>query len=128
MLDKGNRLASNALVSANESGSKESMASTQCSLPLRTTVVITTLLLTVITASAAGQNTATRPRQPDADKNGATGTPCLFDPDRGEVPNCIHEGKTGGLFVAPQYLKALSFDAHGLAAVNSQKVGWTYVN
>jgi WG containing repeat len=97
-------------------------------LPLRNAVVTTTLLLILVTASAAEQNTASRPRQPDVDKNGAIGTPCLFDLDRGEVPNCIHESKAGGFSVSPKYLKALSFDAHGLAAVNSRKLGWTYVN
>ena len=106
------------------------------------TAIVTTVLLLVVAASATGQNTAgqspkqssTRPenanptREPDADKSGATGTPCLFDPERGEVPDCIRQGKTGELFVAPQYLKELSFDTHGLAAVNSRKAGWMYVN
>jgi hypothetical protein len=103
--------------------------------------IVKTVLLLVVAASAAGQNTAAEsPKQPtppesanprrqrDADKSGVTGTPCLFDRERGEVPNCIREGKTGELFVAPQYLKELSFDAHGLAAVNSRKAGWMYVN
>jgi hypothetical protein len=105
------------------------------------TAIVTTVLLLVVAASATGQNTAgqspkqpTRPenanptREPAADKSGATGMPCIFDPERGEVPNCIRQGKTGELFVAPQHLKELSFDAHGLASVNSRKAGWMYVN
>src|SRR5438445_9269986 len=105
------------------------------------TAVVTTVLLLVVAASATGQNTAgqspkqsTRPenanptREPDGDKSGATGTPCLFDPERGEVPNCMREDKTGEQFVAPQYLKQLNFDAHDLASVNSPKLGWMYVN
>jgi hypothetical protein len=105
---------------------------------VRTAIVTTVLLL--VAASAAEQNTtaqspkqppsenANRTREPDVDKGGAIGTPCLFDPERGEAPNCILEGETGELFVAPQYLKELHFDAHGLASVNSPKVGWMYVN
>lgn len=103
--------------------------------------IFTTVLMLVAVASAAGQTTApqaskqpTLPknantmRQPDADESGVTGTPCLFDPERGEVPDCVREGAKGELFIAPQYLKELSFDAHSLAAVDSPKVGWMYVN
>jgi WG containing repeat len=108
-------------------------------LPAVRTAIVTTVLL-LVAASTAGQNTvaqspkqpppenANPTREPDGDKSGATGTPCLFDPERGEVPNCMREDKTGELFVAPQYLKELNFDAHGLASVNSPKVGWMYVN
>lgn len=101
---------------------------TRVEFVLRTTAVMAVLLPVIIAASAAEQNMVGRPHEPDVDKTSATGTPCLFDPERGQVPNCIHEGKAGELFVAPQYLKALNFDAHGLAAVNSQKLGWAYVN
>src|SRR5215470_7006273 len=92
---------------------------TRVEFVLRTTAVMAVLLPVVIAASAAEQNMVGRPHEPDFDKTSATGTPCLFDPERGQVPNCIHEGKAGELFVAPQYLKALNFDAHGLAAVSS---------
>lgn len=105
---------------------------------MRTAKVITILLLAGA-VSAAGQNTAARQAkkatddanttpQPVGDKTSAIGTPCLSDPERGEVPNCLRENKAGELFVAPQYLKELKFDARGLAAVNSPKFGWMYVN
>jgi len=55
-------------------------------------------------------------------------TPCLFDPERGEVPGCIREEATGELFVAPDHLKDLAFDSGGLAAVRSPEYGWTYVD
>jgi hypothetical protein len=59
---------------------------------------------------------------------GATGTPCLFDFERGEIPNCIHESVTGELFVAPQFVKELPFGSYGLASVLSPKHGWMYVS
>jgi hypothetical protein len=109
-------------------------------LPVRKMIVTTTLLL-VVAASALAQNTAaqspkqpTRPgngiptRQSDADNVGATGAPCLFDAERGEVPNCLRKNAAGELFIAPQFLKELPFDAHGLAAVLSPREGWMYVN
>ncbi len=102
---------------------------------------ITTVLLLVFAASSVGQDSAAQtPKQPtptdnaipshqsEGDKIGATRTACLFDFERGEVPNCVRESATGELFVAPQYLKELSFDSHGLAAVLSPKEGWMYVN
>jgi hypothetical protein len=109
--------------------------------PLRA-AIITTVLLLVIAVSAAEQNAAAQSlqpptqlenagpaRQPAADKSGAAGAPCLFDAGRGPVPDCVRAGVTGDLFVASQYLKELSFDAHGLAPVYSQKNGgWMYVN
>lgn len=59
---------------------------------------------------------------------GATGAPCLFDFERGEVPDCVREDATGKLFIAPQLLKELPFDSYGLAAVLSPKRGWMYVS
>ena len=92
---------------------------------MRTTIVMTVLLL-VVTASAAAQNKAAQSSK--SDKNEATGIPCLFDPNRGEVPNCLHKGNTGDLFVVPQYLKDLKFDPRGWAIVHSPSAGWMYVN
>lgn len=67
-------------------------------------------------------------RQSVSDKTSATSAPCLFDFERGEVPNCILKSSTGVLSIAPQYLKDLEFDSHGLAAVKSPTDGWMYVN
>jgi WG containing repeat len=66
--------------------------------------------------------------QAGAHKTESTGTSCLFDFERGEVPNCVLKRTTGDLFIAPQYLKDLEFDSHSLAAVLSPTEGWMYVN
>jgi WG containing repeat len=105
------------------------------------TAITTLALLLVIAANAAGQDTPkqspkqpTRPGSsiPDSSSGvhsaGAAGTPCLFDLQRGEVPNCLRESATGELFIAPQLVKDLQFEAYGLAAVLSPKRGWMYVS
>ncbi len=68
------------------------------------------------------------PHQSVADKTSVAGTPCLFDFERGEVSKCILKSSTGDLIVAPQYLKELNYDSHGVAAVRSPLEGWMYVN
>jgi hypothetical protein len=57
------------------------------------------------------------------------GSPCLFDFERGVVPDCIHAG-AGKLFVSEQYLHQLTFDSSGLAPIRSEAApyGWMYVN
>jgi WG containing repeat len=55
-------------------------------------------------------------------------TSCLFDPERGEVPDCIREEAGGKLLVSQQVLKLLQFDSYGLAPVLSAKEGWMYVS
>ena len=84
----------------------------------------------VVVAIFVGQCCATQSPQPPTSpaNNGATGTPCLFDFERGEVPDCIRESPTGGLSIEPRYLKEVRFDSHGLAAVHSAKEDWMYVN
>lgn len=54
--------------------------------------------------------------------------PCIFDLDRGEVPDCLREGTDGGLCVTPQVRKQLNYDADGLAAIYTQKQNWMYVD
>ena len=56
------------------------------------------------------------------------GRPCMFDPERPDVPNCIQTDHSGGLFVSSNYLRQLSFDRFGLAVVYSRQEGWMYVN
>jgi hypothetical protein len=56
------------------------------------------------------------------------GQSCMFDAQRGEVPDCLRADPSGVLFVANRYLAKISFDAHGLAAVWSPELGWMYVN
>jgi hypothetical protein len=67
-------------------------------------------------------------RQNKVDSPSATGTPCLFNFERGELPNCVLTAATGELSIAPQYLKELSFDSHGLTAVRAATEGWMYAN
>lgn len=66
--------------------------------------------------------------QTGVDKSSPNGAPCLFDFERGEVPNCVLQNAAGGLFIAPQFLKDLDFDSGGLAALRSGAHGWIYVN
>lgn len=99
------------------------------------------VLMLVVAANAMGQDTLTQsPKklnhpgnaipttQSGVKDSGAAGTPCLFDPERGEVPNCVRESATGELFIAPRLLKELRFDSHGLASVHSPREGWMYAN
>jgi WG repeat protein len=68
------------------------------------------------------------PCQTGVDTSSAHATPCLFNFERGEVPNCVLENAAGDLSIAPPYLKYLDFDSAGLAAVRSIAQGWMYVN
>ncbi|MFZ3201501.1 MAG: WG repeat-containing protein [Candidatus Acidiferrales bacterium] len=116
--------------------------------------IVTTFLLLVVAACAMCQDaaaqssqhptsdgSATPTGQSDNANKGAAGTPCTFDFERGEVPDCVRENARGELFIASQYVKDLSFDkgssrkncdycmdSQGLAAVLSPKEGWMYVN
>jgi hypothetical protein len=56
------------------------------------------------------------------------GEPCLFDFERGQVPDCVRKHPGGAHFIAPQFVKELTFDSDGLAAVHSQNEGWMYAN
>ena len=90
---------------------------------------ITTALILVFAGIAAGQEAfAQTSKQQTSAVVIPTGGPCLFDFERGEVPNCVRESATGHLFIAPELLKDLEFDSHGLAAVLSPREGWMYVN
>ena len=90
---------------------------------------ITTALILVSATNAVKQNAyAQSSNKQTTHGTGLTGTPCLFDFERGEVPNCVRESATGYLFIAPEFLKELEFDSHGLVAVLSPKEGWMYVS
>lgn len=54
------------------------------------------------------------------------GQSCLFDVERGEVPDCVYS-RMNTRFITPQYLKDLPFDSYGLAPVHVRD-GWMYVN
>jgi hypothetical protein len=103
--------------------------------------IVAIVVLLGVSAGALGQSPAAQsPKQParsggaapinqsGRDKTSVAGTPCVFDFERGEVPDCIGASPKGELFVEPRYLKELSFDSQGLAAVLSNKEGWMYIN
>jgi hypothetical protein len=52
---------------------------------------------------------------------------CLFDYERGEVPDCVRVGAHGSRFIAAPYLKELRYGTNGLAGVRGAD-GWMYVN
>jgi hypothetical protein len=51
---------------------------------------------------------------------------CTFDFDKPNMPDCIRTSQAGRLFVSPKYLRELSFDKKGLAALSSETLGWMY--
>jgi hypothetical protein len=61
-------------------------------------------------------------------KSTSPDTSCLYDFERGTVPDCMRESANGELFVSQRVLKQLRFDSHGLAAVRSAANGWMYVS
>ena len=59
----------------------------------------------------------------------AEGHKCVLPAqDFKEVSNCVKLSKKGQLFIAPKYLRQLSFGKNGLAVVYSKEEGWMYVN
>ena len=53
--------------------------------------------------------------------------PCLFDYERGEVPECVEVRTDASRSIASRYLKELLFQPNGLASVWMAD-GWMYVN
>jgi hypothetical protein len=94
---------------------------------MRRAIVIATLLLAFI-ASTMGQESPDQAAKRSTRNHRANGSPCLFDFERGEVPDCIRATPAGKLFIAPRYMRELSFDSHGLSAVRSNDDEWMYVN
>ena len=99
---------------------------------VKTLMIATVLVLAVASIAEAQDSAAASARQTSAPHGASStdeshGIPCLFDPERGEVPDCLHQSREGRLSVAPQIVKQLDFDAYGLAAVRSPE-GWMYVN
>lgn len=84
-------------------------------------VVIVGLVLTV---GASGQ----QKQSPSAMTQHSEGIPCLFDPQLGEVPHCLYKNAQSELFISPAFLRDLSFNRDGLAAVRALPEGWTYAN
>ena len=84
--------------------------------------LFSSIVLVILTATFA------RPTLAQAPSTANLGLVCLFDAERGEVPDCIRHTADGKLFIAPQYVKELNFNSAGLAPVWAQAQGWTYVN
>jgi hypothetical protein len=74
------------------------------------------------------QDKPTSGNPPTANQTDTTDTSCIFDFNQDEVPDCLRQGPTGTLFVAPLVLKKLDFDSYGLAPLLSRKERWIYVN
>jgi len=87
--------------------------------------IIATLVVVGLSAERIGPIFA---QSPTSDSTPSKTTSCVFDFQRGEIHDCIHENATGELFVAPRVTKELHFDSYGLAPVLSLKTGWMYVN
>ena len=90
-------------------------------------VAIATLLLAFV-ASTLGQDSPVQAAKKPIRNPRASGASCRFDFERGEVPDCIRATATGKRFIAPRYLRELSFDSYGLSAVSSNDDEWMYVN
>lgn len=86
------------------------------------------VLIFVVVLSAGLNLSLSRPNSSAQSARQPTGAPCLFDAERGEVPNCLLNDANGELSVSPPLVKELKFDLHDLAAVHSRKDGWMYVN
>ena len=56
--------------------------------------------------------------------------PCMIQPDRDLVRDCINKDSQGKLFIPARYVQRLKFDETGLATVWSQspQYGWMYVD
>jgi WG containing repeat len=98
---------------------------------VRTGIIAAVLL--VFATIAVGQNPTQPAKQPASSGRAipydpSDGTPCLFDFALGEVPNCVYKDANAELFIAPRFLRDLSFGSHGMAAVRSPSEGWMYVN
>jgi len=78
------------------------------------------VLLAEFSAVSQGQQASAR--------SAALGTSCLYDFERGEIPNCIRKSTNGDLFVNQQVLKQLQFGSSGLAVVRATENGWMYVS
>jgi hypothetical protein len=70
------------------------------------------------------------PGKPAAVASEMTARPCWleFAHTGEEVPGCIGANAQGRLLIAARYLRRMTFDSHGLAAVWSHEEGWMYVD
>src|SRR5579863_3563603 len=88
--------------------------------------IIATLVLLVVATGNSAQDASREVPVPVA-RQDATDSSCVFDFERGQVPDCVHRMATGQLFIAAHVLKELHFDSHGLASVLSRREAWMYV-
>lgn len=79
------------------------------------------VLLAVLSSDSQSQ-------QPVPRKPSAPDTSCLYEFERGVIPDCLHTAANGQLSVKQQVLKQLQFDSYGLAALRSASNGWMYVS
>lgn len=89
---------------------------------MNNTIQSCVLLFVAITAAV---QTSGQIKQRATGKDGAQA--CVFDYERGEVPNCIYIAPDGSSSIARRYLKDLTYQSNGLATVRGRN-GWMYVN
>jgi WG containing repeat len=76
----------------------------------------------------AALSIASQSQQPAPSKSAGLDTSCLYDFERGVIPDCLQKAGNGELSVKQQVLKQLQFDSHGLTVVRSMTNGWMYVS
>jgi hypothetical protein len=76
---------------------------------------------------ASAQNQSQRSPEQNAAEKLRPGKSCMFDPERGELRDCVHVQADGLLVVSPRYVKQLAYSRDGLAAVWIAGE-WAYVN
>ena len=102
------------------------MMSTMSSCKIVVSFILSFSLVAVMSL-ASGRNTLQGHNA--ANKLDTTATSCLFDFERGEIPNCLRLLAGGDLFIAPHVVRQLHFDSYyGLAPVFSRVNGWMYVS
>lgn len=106
-----------------------SLSSLTAMNPIRVALLVAILVFAL--REAGGIPRSPWPQSPEertqADRT-LSGGPCLFDAERGEVPNCLRRIDKRQLFISQSLLKELNFDSHGVAPVYSPAQGWMYAD
>ena len=71
--------------------------------------IIAAFALLVVATKASTQD-ASKQAPVQTASQGAKDSSCIFDFERGEVPNCLRRTPTGQLFIAARLLKGMRFD------------------
>lgn len=93
----------------------------------RMQAMCTLLCVALLNSILGGQNQHQPPGNSKAVEKSHKGESCMFNPETGEVPDCVHVQADGSLAIASRYLKDLPYSSDGLAAVWIAGQ-WAYVN